>query len=430
MKRFTILFLFTLYISVTVVKAQETAVTRNEAIVDFPNQVTFELDLADGSQVVDAVLTYDVEKFSCLDVPSTVPVAVADSTIAWEWILTRSGNLPPGTTIWWEWTLTAADGSQFTTPRQTMTLIDDRYEWREIEEEGIHLYWYEGDSVGPTLLDASVSGLQRLESEMGIQLQDEVQIFIYGSSEAMREALLYVQEWAGGAAFPEYNTILMGVEPQQVVSWGLDAVPHELAHLVVGQFGRSCVGGSLPTWLNEGLAMVAEGDPSEDTLADLNNGIRNNAFEPLRSLNGSFAADHGAAGMSYSQSYSVVEYMLGTYGAKKMQVLITAIVEGMGYDEALTAVYNLTVDSLEQEWRAAIGAPPRPIPPTPTPIQAAAVPTYALSGLPENVSTPPSAAEPLAPPTERPSAGTGICGLGLILPLLFLGIVQRRPRRK
>ncbi|MCP5097289.1 MAG: hypothetical protein GY943_17220 [Chloroflexi bacterium] len=428
MKRFTILLFFMLLSGVAVVAAQETAVIRNEAIVDFPNQVTFELDLVDDNQIIDATLTYDVERFSCLDVPSTAPVDVTGNNLSWEWVLTRSGNLPPGTTLWWEWTLTQADGNQFTTPRQSLTLMDDRFEWREIEEAGIHLYWYEGDSVGPTLLDASVTGLQRLESEMGIQLQDDVQLFIYGSAEEMREALLYVQDWAGGAAFPEYNTILMGVEPEIVVSWGLDAVPHELAHLVVGQFGRSCVGGGLPTWLNEGLAMVAEGDASADTIKDLNNGIQNDAFEPLRSLNGSFAADHSAAGLSYSQSYSVVNYMLESYGSEKMQALITAMADGMGYDEALTAVYNLTVDSLEQEWRADIGAPQRSIPPTPTPIQAAAVATYALSGLPEDVPTPPAAADLPAEPAERPSAG--ICGLGLILPFLFVGISQRKPRRK
>ena len=64
-----------------------------------------------------------------------------------------------------------------------------------------------------------------------------------------------VQEWAGGVAFTEYNTILMGVPPNIVDTRGVDVVPHELAHLVIGQYGRSCVGGSRPTWLEEGLAV-------------------------------------------------------------------------------------------------------------------------------------------------------------------------------
>ncbi|MFQ5420361.1 MAG: peptidase MA family metallohydrolase, partial [Anaerolineae bacterium] len=395
------------------------AVVRNEAVVDFPNAVMFALELAEDSSVVEAVLTYDVERFSCLDVAANVPLAVEGNRVEWEWVLTRSGNLPPGTTLWWEWTLIDAAGNESTTPRQTMTITDDRFNWRMLAAEGVHLYWYDGDEVGPLLLDAAVSGLHRLESEMGIELQDDVQIFIYGDADEMREALLYVQGWAGGAAFPEYNTVLMGVEPRLADTWGLDVVPHELAHLVVAQFGRSCVGGSRPTWLDEGLAMVAEGEPAEDVLNDINSGIQSDAFEPLRSLNGSFAADYDQAGMSYSQSYSVVDYLLNTYGAEKMQQLLLVLARGAGYDEALEQVVGMNVDGLEAEWRAAVGAPPRTLPPTPTPLQAAAVPTYALSGLPEDVPTPASAADP--PPqvnTERPSAP--VCGLGIILPLLLV----------
>jgi len=409
---------------------QQTVVT-NQAIVDFPKAITFQLDLAEGHNIMAATLTYDVEKFSCLEAASDVGVELDGNRAEWEWVLTRSGNLPPGTTLWWEWTLTDGSGNTTTTPRQTITLSDDRFEWQLLEEDGLHLYWYEGENVGPILMEAAVSGLELLERDMGIELQDDVQIFIYGSSEEMREALLYVQDWAGGSAFPEYNTILMGVPPRLADSWGLDVVPHELAHLVVGQFGRSCVGGSRPTWLNEGLAMVAEGDPTEDTLSDLSRGIENDAFEPLRSLNGSFAADHSQAGLSYSQSYSVVDFMLAQYGAEQMQALLNLLADGAGYDEALMQIYGVNVDGLELAWRASVGAPKRTIPPTPTPLQAASVATYAPSGLPQSVPTPPAAAEtavPVEPVAKRPSSP--ICGLGAILPLMVFGIFQSRKRAK
>jgi len=434
MKQRIIIFSLCLIAALVVVNGRhvfaQPTIVGNEAIVDFPNEVTFQLQLADPGSIVDAVLTYDVDRFSCLDVASDVPLEVSGGLIEWNWVLSRSGNLPPGATLWWEWTLIDANGRKTVTPRQTITIMDDRFDWRMLEEEGIHLYWYKGDNVGPLLLEAAVSGLDTLESEMGIELQDDVKIFIYGDASEMRDALLYVQGWAGGAAFPEYNTILLGVEPQSADTWGMDVVPHELAHLVVDQYGRSCVGGSRPTWLDEGLAMVAEGEPADDVIADINRGIEENAFEPLRSLTGSFAADYDQAGMSYSQSYSVVDYLLNTYGAEKIQKLLLVLADGSGYDQALQQVYGLNVDSLETEWRAAIGAPPRAIPPTPTPLQAAAVPTYALSGLPQNVPTPPSAAAP--PPEMTPSgqSGLGVCGSSVLLPLLLFAVIGQHKRKR
>jgi hypothetical protein len=197
-----------------------------------------------------------------------------------------------------------------------------------------------------------------------------------------------------------------------------------LAHLVIGQFGSSCVGGRRPTWLNEGLAVYAEGAPDSGTTADIEQGIRDNQFEPLRSLNGAFPAHDDAAGMAYSQSYSVVDFMLTNYGQEKMQSLILTLAEGKGYDEALEQVYGMNVDGLELAWRAEIGAPPRQIPATPTPLSAAGVPTAVPIGAPVSLPTPPAAA---APPPETEAPSTGVCGLGL-MPLLLITIISRRRR--
>ncbi|NJN54928.1 MAG: hypothetical protein HC804_09330 [Anaerolineae bacterium] len=238
--------------------------------------------------------------------------------------------------------------------------------------DNLQLHWYEGN-VGPGLLEAAVSGLERLESEMGIELQDEVNLFIYGDTADMRDAVLYIQDWAGGVAFSDYNVILMGIPPSLANTWGQDVVPHELAHLVVAQYGRSCVGGSRPNWLEEGLAVVAEGEPAADIQADIERGVANNSFEPLRSLNGAFSAHGPEAGIAYSQSYSTVAYLLETYGRDPMQQLIQTLAAGKSTDAALEEVYGFNVDGLELEWRAAMGCPrgifhPRPPPLTPPPL--------------------------------------------------------------
>lgn len=396
-------------------------VLRNEAQVNFPQEIVFQLELDPAVTLTEAVLTYDVARFSCLEGASSVPVIVTGSQLEWTWVMTRSGNPPPGTAVSWQWTLTDDKGNQITTPSQTLTLSDNRFEWKTLTNGRITLHWYEGLNVGPVLLDAAVAGLAQLEQEMGILLQDDVTIFIYDSSEAMRDAILYVQEWAGGVAFDEYNTILMGVPTEIADSWGRTTIRHELAHLVLGQVGRSCVGGSRPTWLEEGLAVYAEGEPEEQVQEDIANGIADNSFEPVRSLNGAFPAHDTAANSAYSQSYSVVAFLLETYGQEKMQQIIAVLADGEDVDGALEQVYGFNVDGLEQAWRRNIGAADRAIPPTPTPLVAAAVPTLPPLPPPQTMATPVGLG-------EKTAVSAPLCNFGLI-PLLLIGLVLAQKQR-
>ncbi|MCB9006432.1 MAG: hypothetical protein H6656_03500 [Ardenticatenaceae bacterium] len=403
-------------------------VTRNEAQVDFPQSVTFQLELEDASDVASVSLVYEVDRLSCLEADTAVPVELSGNQAEWTWEMVRSGNPPPGATLSWQWQLTDRSGNVTTTEEQNHTFIDDRFDWQTVSGPNIRLHWYEGDEVGPILLDAAVAGLDQLQNEMGITLDSEVQLFIYGDSGDMRDAVLYIQDWAGGVAFSDYNIILIGVPPRIAESWGRPTVRHELAHLVIGQFGRSCVGGSRPTWLNEGLAVYAEGEPSETIQEDLANAIEKNSFEPVRSLNGAFSSHGPEAGIAYSQSYSVVKYLLESYGQEQMQDLLLTLAQGTGYDEALEAVYGFNVDGLEQAWRKSLGLPGREIPPTPTAVSAQAIATIEPVGLPESIPTEPAAAATAAAPTTN-SPGSGICNLPA-LPLLLVGFGLVLRRRK
>jgi hypothetical protein len=173
-----------------------------------------------------------------------------------------------------------------------------------------------------------------------------------------------------------------------------------LAHLVTGRFGQSCLGGSRPTWLEEGLAVYSEGEPDVETLADLEDAIENNTLYPVRSLNGAFPAHASNARLAYSQSYSLVNYLLETYGPEKIQELILTLADGAAYDAALEQVYGFNADGLEVAWRQAVGAQPRQIPPTPTRITAASIPTAVPLNGAQSVPTPLPPGAPTPAPTE------------------------------
>ena len=203
---------------------------------------------------------------------------------------------------------------------------------------------------------------------------------------------------------------------------------HELAHLVVGQYGRSCVGGHRPTWLEEGLAMYAEGEPSEQVLSDLERSQENNDFAALRSLNGPFPAHGDAAGSAYSQSYSVIQFLQDEYGIKKLQDLLLLIAGGTGTDAALEQVYGFNVDGLESEWRVWRGLPARTYPPTPTPLAVEMIPTVVPFAGPQDYPTPLPIAEKGVEETAVPQPGNSICALGLI-PLFALAFIAQKSQR-
>jgi hypothetical protein len=247
-----------------------------------------------------------------------------------------------------------------------------------------------------------------------------------------------VQDWAGGIAFSEYNTILIGVPPSLADTWGSATVRHELAHLVIGQFSRSCLGGTLPTWLSEGLAVFAEGEGDDQIRADIEDGIQNNNFQPVRSLNGAFPTQDDEARAAYSQSYSLVTFLLESYGQEKMLTLLQSLAGGIGYDTALEQAYGFNADGLEVAWREALGAPSRQIPPTPTPLTAAGIPTAAPLDAARSRSTPTpvsgGATVDLTPTNSPPASADsrGICGLGLapLLVIAGLGVMPTARRRR
>jgi hypothetical protein len=444
MKRFVILLFicailagFFAFHSPAAAQSTPPVVLSDEALVNYPDSVTFRLKLDESTPITDAALTYQLGLSGCLEVGTHVPVEIDGPTVEWTWVMSRSGNPPPGAQMWWQWILIDAAGNITETPRQTLTFQDERFDWQTVEAQAgaasvpIRLHWYRGDAVGPLLLEAAVYGLERLEKDIGIEIDGEVEFFIYGDSADMRDALLYVQDWAGGVAFSEYNTILIGVPPDQAEDWGTSTVRHELAHLVIGQFARSCLGGSLPTWLSEGLAMYAEGEPDETTRRDIEMGIEFDAFMPVRSLNGSFPARGSEATSAYSQSYSLVDFLLDSYGQEKIQELLLTLAGAAGYDEALEQVYGFNADGLEETWREAIGAPARRIPPTPTPVVAAAIPTVNPIGAAQSQPTPALTAAPTG--TQDQGNSSGLCALGLA-PLMavagFVTIGRKRNGRR
>ncbi|PWH17471.1 MAG: hypothetical protein DDG60_01970 [Anaerolineae bacterium] len=382
----------------------------DEAIIDFPNTITFRAQLTANASIQSVVLEYGDNQLTCGEViAKAFPEFTPGKTInvQWTWDMRQSGSIPPGATIWWRWRITDANGQESVTEKKTITWLDSTYKWQSLTEGNVRIHWYKGNQAfAREILAAAREGLARNEKSAGLKPNGTIEIYIYGDYDALRSAVLYTPSWTGGMAFPEFNIVIIGISPNNL-EWGKNATVHELTHVLVGNLTFSCLG-DVPTWLNEGLAVYSEGGLDSTSQRQLNQAIQQNTLLTVRSLSGGFSEVADKANLSYSQSYSIVKFLVETYGQPKMNELLLALRDGTPIDDALRQVYGFDVEGLEDAWRAAIGAKPRLAAPNPT---ATAQPTYVptivpISGLPVAVTPTPYVipTSSISPPASAPTA--------------------------
>lgn len=383
--------------------AKQASFDNNKAEISFPEAVTFSVNIKHDVNIKQVVLEYGDEELTCGNViakafPDFTPGK--DVNITWKWDMRQSGSLPPGAKLWWRWVVTDENGNQSTSERQEIIWLDSLHDWQSIKGERINLHWYEGDqNFGKTLHTAAVDALKKLDAEAGLKIEQPVDIYIYGKTEDMRDAVLFEPGWTGGLAYAPHNIVIIGIN-KDILEWGKSTEAHELTHVVTGHMTFNCLS-IVPTWLEEGLATYSEGKLDDSSQKQLDQAIKNDTLISLRALSGSFSEKSDKADLSYSESYSVVSFVLKTYGRAKMTSLLNSLQTGKTIDEALQQVYGMDTDGLEDAWRKAIDAKPRAVTGAAT---ATPVPTFVptiqpVSGIPNANVT------PMATPAVSP-AGT------------------------
>ena len=427
-------------------------VTNNEAVLNFPETVTFRATISSNAEIQSVVLEYGNEQQTCGEViAKAFPQFTPGKTVTakWTWEMRQSGSLPPGANLWWRWRVTDANGQETVSETKSATWLDDVHDWRSMNDgDYIRLHWYEGDSAfAVDLASAAHDGLQFNETQSGLKAEEPIDIYIYADTNDLKDAVLYEPSWTGGQAFPDQNIVILGIS-QTDLDWGRDAIVHELTHVLVGHLTFSCLG-DVPTWLNEGLAVYSEGGLDTYSQQQLDDAIQNDTLLTVRSLSAGFSEVADKAYLSYSQSYSITKFLIETYGQEKMTALLVTLRDGNTVDDALTQTYGFNIEGLEDAWRQAIGAKPRTVSaqptaqPTPTyvptivPISGApssslqatptAIPTSSFDGQP----TPTEVPTRMAPPLWLTLTLLGFCCVFLlIIGVIVLGFVVRNQNIK
>ena len=364
--------------------------------LNFPESITFQARFESETPITGLTLEYGSDQLTCGEVIAVAFPQFDPGTsvqASWTWEMRQSGSLPPGATIWWRWRVTEQSGAETLTERQTVTWLDSLHAWQTISGGNVNLHWYQNErSFAEDLHTTAIAALTRLQQDLGVPAESPVDLYIYANQSDMQEAILYEPGWSGGVAFAEHDIILLGITPADI-EWGKDSIAHELAHVLVGHLTFTCLGG-LPTWLAEGLAVYAEGELDAASARQLEQAIAEDTLLSVRSLSGGFSEVPSRAYLSYSQSYSLVKFLIETYGRDSMTDLLLALRDGHPIDPALQAVYGFDIEGLEDAWRTAINARPRVVGAAPTPTALPTpVPTFVpVSGAPLAVNPTPFAA--------------------------------------
>ncbi len=348
----------------TILAQGEVTVISSDALVQFPSAITFKLEAEAATGIGDIDLEYRLSRRSLTSVSCRVDVDFTPGQkveASWTWDMLETGGLPPGTEIDYWWLIEDDAGHQIETSQIKIEFADLGHDWQSLEGNQLTTLWYKGDlAFAQELLGAADAALERLSGEVGVTLEQPVKIYIYASSQDLQGALVYPQEWTGGVAFPDYSTIIIGISPDDL-AWGKRAIAHEMGHMVVHQCVFGAYGG-LPTWLDEGLAMDAEGELRSDLKVLLYEAIAHDTLFSVRTLASSFPADPDEARLSYAESYSLVQFLIDSYGSDRILALLDVFKEGSTYDEALLEVYGFDMDGLNALWRESLSLGPQPSP--------------------------------------------------------------------
>lgn len=256
------------------------------------------------------------------------------------------------------YTVTVEDqaGRQRTSEPRTFLREDTRFQWSNVQDGLLTVYYYGGRKAeAERTLRAGRAALEETARSFGVVMTEPVTGVLYNSKAEFDEALPFRSPATQrelsilGQAHPDYNLVLLQLGGEEIT------MRHEITHLVT-HFATDNAFGSVPFWLNEGLAVYNQGDNANGYRPYLQRAIASNRLISVKFLN-AMPGKADEALLGYAQGWSLVTFLVETYGPEKMAALLAAYKEGTTDDLALQKVYGFDRDGLDAAWRQWLGVP-------------------------------------------------------------------------
>jgi hypothetical protein len=327
------------------VRAQSGIAMQSTATYQFGTQITFVAQISAPVQIQQANLVIFDESQSLTHVQA-VNFVNGRSEYSFD---TRQNLIQPFAVVRWYYELTLSDGSVLQSDSYSLHYDDNRFTWQKLEAGSLHVMWAQGDATfGQNALNAAQAGLQSINNIVPVDLTQSVDIFIYPTQNDL--AVFGGEVWEAGRAYPESGVALVVIALDSNQSVNMERlIPHELMHLMFyRQLGAGAT--NLPSWLNEGVATLAEINPTADYGIVLQDANTRNGLIPMVNLCASFPTDPAQAFLAYAEARSFTTYLRDTYGAPTLLNLAKVYAQGMDCQNGAQRALGTSLAKLESDW--------------------------------------------------------------------------------
>ena len=317
--------------------------------INFPHEIIFSLEVESDNYQINAIQFFytlssgDVKVYGYPSYTTTKRVQTSFQ------IKTSGAHyIPPGTDLVYYYKITNDNGDTLKTEKFTLEYKDPKYNWTKLRQGNLEILYHDlPHEKVHKILDNVDPQLQAAKKLFGLQeIQLLKAVIVNGRNEAER-SFPHLSDKAtrghifGGFAFDNHNLF---------ISQGLNrnTIAHEITHLLLGQAIYSPMA-RVPAWLNEGLAMHFEIDSRSRTYR-IEKLAHQGRLLKLRAM-GAIPGKPNDIDIFYAQSWSLVDFMIRTYGEDRMYNLVAAINRGHKIEDAISYAYGFNIDQLETEWK-------------------------------------------------------------------------------
>ena len=160
--------------------------------------------------------------------------------------------------------------------------------------------------------------------------------------------------WADGLFDPVLGRIQIPTQGAATDrTWLTRVLRHEFVHALIHE-ELGATGGTIPTWLNEGLAMQLASDSWQD-VPTIPPG--EHSLVPLAALEGSWESlPAEKVSVAYMEANTATHYLIERFGMHKVQELLVHLKARQTIAAAMQDRLLLSYDNFQQQWAESLGA--------------------------------------------------------------------------